>query len=405
VADGWPAVWARPEDELLVCSARANLGSERAGRMEALLGEALDWDYLIRTATRHAMKPLLYWTLDRTCPEAVPQAQLDQLRDFFQSNSYQNLLQTRALLEALQQLDTQGITAVPYKGPVLAQRAYGNLSLRHFRDLDILVRKQDVLAASDVLVSLGYRPKLELPKNPDAPGWRSGQFDFVREVLVELHWDIAPTSFSFPLDPEHLWAHLQPASLGGSELQTLSPEDLLLLLCVHGAKHRWERLAWICDVANLVQVQKEMDWEKTMGQARVFGLERMLLLGLVLAGDLLGAQLPDEVRHEIEARPDLRHIAAQIGHWLFLEGGPSEFAKAFFHLRAVDRWGDRLRYGLGRITATSRADREAVSVPRRLSFLYYLFRPIRLLRTYRRARPRVGNHEQEEQAPTNGSRS
>src|SRR3712207_8653927 len=35
----------------------------------------------------------------------------------------------------------------------------------------------------------------------------------------------------------------------------------LLILCVHGTKHIWGRLSWICDVAELLRTQPDMDWE------------------------------------------------------------------------------------------------------------------------------------------------
>lgn len=383
VTDGeWNSL-ARPEDELLVCCARASVGTATAGRIEALLRRDLDWAYLIRTATQHGMKPLLYWTVGKTWPEVIPQESLDQLRDDFRSSGYQNLLQTRVLLQVLSRLSSHGIRAIPFKGPVLAQVAYGNLSLRYSRDLDILVRREDVQAACELLPSLGYRLQYDLPQNEV---WRAGQLAFVGETVVELHWDIAPTSFSFPLEPERLWGHLRPMPFCGSEILALSPEDHLLLLCIHGAKHRWERLAWICDIGCLIRARPELDWADALQQARASGLERMFLLGLSLAAYLLGEEIPAGLRESIQARPAIRSLTEQVCGWLFLEaGGASEISKAFFHLRVMDRWGNRIRYILGRATATTAADRAALSLPQGFSFFHLLLRPLRLLRQYGRA--------------------
>jgi hypothetical protein len=373
----------RPEDQLLLYSARFCVGSEGGDRIEALVQGALDWPYLVRMAARQGMMPLLYWSLDRIDPKAVPSPFLDQLRTDFQDNSRYNLLLTRELLKLLDLLQEHGIPAIPFKGPILASSVYGNLALRRSVDLDILVRDSHVLAAQDLFLSQEYRPRWLLPHEQRGALWRSGQCKFFGKVVVELHWDIAPRSFSFPFHPDRLWDRLRPVSMGGSQVLTFSPEDLLLLLCVHGAKHRWERLAWICDVAKLIQVHQDLDWEWTMGQAQALGLERMVLLGLFLAGDSLGAEVPEAVKRRIRAEPAIELLASQVLRWLFQEaGGPSEISKALFHLRAMDRGRDRLQYGLGRIATPNSADRASLPLPGVLSLLYYPLRPLRLLGKY-----------------------
>jgi hypothetical protein len=61
---------------------------------------------------------------------------------------------------------------------------------------------------------------------------------------------------------------------------TLLPEQLLLILCLHnGAKHQWEMLGWIADVAQLITIHKNMDWDEVMKQAVESGIERILFLG------------------------------------------------------------------------------------------------------------------------------
>jgi hypothetical protein len=384
----------RPEDRLLLHSARFCVGSEQGDRIEALLRAELDWPYLVRTAARQGMMPLLYWSLDRTEPAAVPAPFFDRLRTDFQDNSRHNLLLASEMLKLVALFQEHGIPTIPFKGPILASSLYGNLALRRSVDLDVLVRDRHVLAAHDLLLSLDYRPRWCLPREQRGALWRLGQLEFFGKVVVELHWEIAPRSFSFPFDPDRVWDRLQPISLGGSQVLTLSPEDLLLLLCVHGAKHGWVRLAWICDVARLIQVHRDVDWAGTVQQAQALGLERMVLLGLFLAGDLLGAEVPKEVGRRIRARPAIGPLASQVLRWLFQEaGGPSEISKALFHLRAMDRGRDRLRYCLGRIAVPNAADRASLSLPGALSFLYYPLRAIRLLgrygREHLRGRPRA----------------
>ncbi len=144
--------------------------------------------------------------------------------------------------------------------------AYGDLSLRQFGDLDILIHKRDLLRAKELLISQGYQLKLTDAQEA-AHIYSYCTLPFVRtngKILVELHWALTGKHWPFPFDFDRLRAHLIPVSCGEAQLFSLRPEDLLLFLCVHGAKHHWERLMWICDVAALVRVQQQMDWSRSI---------------------------------------------------------------------------------------------------------------------------------------------
>ena len=205
--DKAPAADTRPEAELLLCCARTCMDSARAERIKALLREAIDWAYLLRTALPHGMMPLLYWHLNAICPEAVPQATLAQLRDHFSANARRNLFLTGELLGLLKMLEAHGIPACPFKGPVLATSVYGNLALRQFIDLDILIHKRDVLRAKDLLISQGYRLQFHLMTGAQEAACLQSRnaLPFARnegKIGVDLHWELTPRYFSFPLDSE-----------------------------------------------------------------------------------------------------------------------------------------------------------------------------------------------------------
>jgi hypothetical protein len=95
----------------------------------------------------------------------------------------------------------------------------------------------------------------------------------------------------------------------------LSPETLLLVLSIHGSKHGWSQLKWICDVAELIRSEPSMQWDKVFANARYLRCRRMVLLGLLLAESLLGAKLPPEVSraHADSTTLDLlRQISARV---------------------------------------------------------------------------------------------
>jgi hypothetical protein len=358
-------------------------------RVRRLLKQDLDWAYLLRAALAHGVAPLLYWHLNATCPQAVPRELLDSLRDHFSRTLRHNLFLTGELLRLLDLFAAHGIRAVPFKGPAVAAALYGNLALRQFGDLDILVGCQDVLRARDLLEARGYRPLVPLNE-----AWRTAfilrhlhALGFTHEhsnTLVEVHWELMPRWWPFPLSLDRLWERLGRVSVGGKSVSTLSPADTLLVGCAHGCKHVWQSLGWLCDIAEWLRAHDGVSWEPILEQARDLGSERMLLLGLRLASDLLGPDLPGSVAHRVLANGTVGALARQVRRQLFQGkgGAPGLLATSLFHLRVRDRVGDRVQYCLRGALVPNEADWDFLPLPPRLHFLYPLLRPVRLLCRY-----------------------
>src|SRR2546423_1118700 len=151
------SVAARTENELLLLCARARVGDGEAARIKNLAAEALDWDYLFRLAQRHAVLPLLHRNISEHARDAAPQPFRQKLREKFRENATRNLLLAGELGRIARLFESEGVPVLAYKGPALAVSAYGDLSLRRFVDLDIVVRARDVRRAGELLRSLGFR--------------------------------------------------------------------------------------------------------------------------------------------------------------------------------------------------------------------------------------------------------
>jgi hypothetical protein len=382
----------RPELELLLCCARVSLTPERVDRIRTLVHQDLDWESLLHSARVHGVASLLYWHLNATCPQAVPPASLGSLRDCFAWNLGHNLFLTDELVQLLDLLTAQGIRAMPFKGPAVAAALYGTVAFREFCDLDILVQPKDFLRAQDVLLARGYQgywPHIQMnqtrraafvQRHVHALGFSHAQ----SQILVEIHWKLMPSWFCFPLRPECLWERRAPVWLSGKSVPTLSPEDALLVACVHGCKHVWARLGWICDVAEWLRLHQGTDWERLFEQARRLGSQRMLLLGLSVARDLLGTPLPEPVDHRAGADGGVRTLTRQVRRQFFQESASESglWATGIFHLRARDGLRDRIRYSLRGALIPSPADWEFLPLPAPLHFLYPVLRPLRLLNGY-----------------------
>jgi len=377
----------RREIRLLLYCARSCMGANDAVALRMLAQGDIGWDYLVRMALHHGMMPLLYWHLNTTCPDAVPAAVLDDLRSRFEENARRNLALTAELRLVLELLEEHRIVAIPYKGPMLASVVYGNLALRQFSDLDILVHKSDVLRAKNLLVSRGYKPTLRLTRAQET-AYLESNHEYVlwheRGVLLEVHWAFGPRLFSFAFDPEGVWARAERTSLAGAMVLTLSPEDLLLILCMHHSKDGWVRLEWICGVAELIRRHERMNWRWVIGQADTLGMRRMLFLGLYLASDVVGAALPEHVLRTVQADRSVRGLARQVRKRLFVERREEQgifqltATQIAFHLGVRERARDKLRYSLRLLLSPGVGDQTFLALPPAVSFLYYPLRPLRL---------------------------
>jgi len=374
----------RPEDQLLIWVARQSLDIAGAERLRSLVQRDLDWEYLLATAHRHGVLPLLYYHLNSVCPTLVPRRAMTQLKVDNHENTRSNLFLTAELVRLLNLFEAQGIHAIPFKGPTLALSAYGDVALREFNDLDIFVHKRDVLAVKESLIRQGFEPYLELSNTQEAALLLHGNaYGFGCEdtrVWLDIHWAFVRRYFRFELDGDRLWDRLETITVAGQQLLTLPPEDLLSVLCVHASKHLWQRLGWISDIAGLIERRRDIDWQLVLENAAMLGTRRMLAIGLFLAKELLQAPIPEGVWKTVKADRTAIALAEQMHHRLFMErdAPPGHFETALLHARMMERKQDRLRFCLRLAGTTTVYDWTFVPLPEWLFFLYYLLRPLRL---------------------------
>ena len=366
------------ERELLLCCARTNAPRER---IRSILNEAqIDWEYFFLVARRHAVVPLVY----RQLKDVAPPDKLQQFKKHSLENSARNIVLAAELCRVIKLFAEAGIEAIPYKGPILSLFAYGDLALRRFVDLDVIVRKHNVARARDVLLADNYALTKPLTvEQQDLLLRTQHNLQFTkdnRRLIVELHWEVAPHLFASSVQTETLWQHLVPFEFNGMQMKTLSADDLLFSLCVHGSRHLWERLGWICDVAELIS-RHDLNWATLLDRAAKADSERMFLLGLHLAETLLDAPLPLVVKRRCDADKRLTRLAANIVEHLFngpehVPATPREIFK--YNLGVRTSLSARARYLVHMLQPTD-SDVSRRSLPAGLHFAYYVMRPFRLM--------------------------
>jgi SAM-dependent methyltransferase len=374
-----------PEEELLLLCARLRPAPEARRRLGGLLTGSCDWTRVVRLALHHKVTPLLYRALARR--REVPGEIRAALRRHQAEHARRGLAQLAELRELLAGFEAAGIAALPWKGPALAELAYGSISARIAGDLDLLVRPGDLprvaagLEARGYVEQTRYRTGRALDAAEDA-WYRHAQAEYVylrpRDgMVVEPHWTLAPRPLAVDLDLEGIWRRAQRFPLAGGDVPGMALEDLVLALCVHGSKHQWTELRWICDVAELVARQPGIDWPAALARAEAHGCARMLRLGLVLAQRVLGEPLPEAARAAVRADATALALAAQVEARLFDADydAPSVFRVSRFRLRMRERARDRVAC-LARTLATPQvAHVRLLRLPPALRALYGVVTP------------------------------
>jgi hypothetical protein len=364
------------------------LSDSAAREIKEILRAPLDWELLLSQAAENAVTPLLDRQLRAAAPDSLPPQIRECLHSALRANSARNLFLTVELTKVLNALRSAGVPAFTYKGPALAAQAYGDVTLREFDDVDVVLPQRHMPKAHEVMTVLGYRAKFEGPVAlyPGAaliPGEYSYR-DAGRHVIVELHTEYTLRHFPVRPDIDDLERRSTVIAVAGQEVRTLSAEDNIPLLCIHGAKDFWGRLSWIADVSEMVQAHPGLDWNAVTQRSEAYQAGRMLHLGLRLAADLLGMPLPDEIGRRVRSDGGAAIAAGQVERMLLDRGapepnGPSRFR---FRRRMLPGYLAGWRYATRLALMPAEEDWSSMRLAGPLAPLYPLLRPLRLLRKY-----------------------
>ena len=374
---------------LVLQALRRRYGGVSRDRVAEAAALVQDWDAVFRVAHIHAVTPLLHQGLTDV---AIPDPARTRLEDDVQANRVRNLALTAELARLLDRFRRDGLRAVPYKGPVLAAQAYGDVALREFVDLDILLRPDEVDRARVLMQADRYREPYPLTPRR----WRhmlanGHDLKLTRDErhVVELQWAVINRTEGARPELEPMLERATTTDVAGRPMPTLAAEDLLLTLCVHGSVHLWERLAWACDVAELLRARPGLDVELAGRRAAEVGARRVLMLGVEMAGRITGHEPPPRLRAAAAADPTVQRLADDLVEMTLARTGDGPHhgdAPAGTYLRLLlamrDTKRDRRRQLRRQVLTPSASDWISRPLPDRLFPAYYLLRPARLARSY-----------------------
>jgi hypothetical protein len=372
---------------LAACSVELSAvpSAEKTNRIRSLLRGPIRWNVLFQLADRHGVEPALYLVL-KNFSDAIPADEMRMLAQSYQTNLHKTLLLSRELIRILDCISAIGADVLAYKGIALAEVHYGDIALRQSGDIDLLIRPQDLPRIRNAVAELGYTPHEVFDPLLEREYLKSGYecaFDGTAgRNLLELQWAIQPRFYAIDFDMEGIFTRAVTVSVAGRSMRTPSPEDLVLVLSAHAAKHVWARLVWLCDIAQLMKLPL-LNWNWIWAEARRLGIVRILRITLLAANQLLGAGIPAPCFSDDAASRLAVEIQVQIASETAYNVESLSYFRLMMNLR--EKPADRLRFLNRLVLNPGPGEWQAVRLPQLLFPLYRLVRLARLAARLARA--------------------
>lgn len=378
---------ARPELEINLCCGRALMDAAAKERVRFLIRNGVIWDDVVTVAEQHCLSPIVYEIIAGTSKDLISAEKLNLLRAAIVPRAAAGMALSQEFLRLHPLFEDAQIPAIPFKGPLLALVAYGNLIRREYSDLDFIVQQKYIPDVVSLLKSAGYLPQFDAREaHAGEGGTAPGQYAFQsqpQKILVEVHTERTLRYFPTGINLEEMAGRLMTVEVAGQRLRTFSIEDTLVMLCVHGAKHFWERLGWVLDISKLA-TRQEVNWALLSQIAAKLESTRVLRLGLYLAHDLFDLVLPEKLLEEIGRDHVIPELAGKVYEKYagISDPGAGVLPRAAFRFWLRDGIGQGLRHTWRLALSPTESDRQEVGLPSWFAPLYIVVRPWRLLRQY-----------------------
>lgn len=370
-----------PEMEVVFWSIGVKENRETA--IAKILKKDINWLKVKKIALLHNVLPLLYNPLKNLEESLVPQEEMTQIKSSYRSIALKNLRQAQNLHRVIELLSTNGIAVIAFKGPALSVQAYGDLSLRNFCDLDLLIKTKDFNKIYEVITAAGFHSNFPLT-NRMKRYWMvfRRDFDFSDGTnILDFHHQITQGPRRISLK-EKIWQDQCTVDLLSREIPVLSPEHSLLSICIHGTKDRWKTLRVTADIAHLISRHPGLNWKTLVSDAGEIGCLRMLCVGLQISRQVCGLELPDGILELVRKDRKTRKLASRYLHQLLIIERTGKTGKLYDTLaliKSMDSFGPRINYLCHFAFTPTPMDWKFINLPEFLYPLYYLIRPFRLL--------------------------
>jgi hypothetical protein len=282
----------------------------------------------------------------------------------------------------MQLLEQNGIKAIAFKGPTLAQLAYGDIALRQYSDLDILINYSELQNAMEVLQNNHYLlskdEKFKIAKQNSI--YHDVTFYSPSHISIELHWQLFSNEFKTDFTVLPIDKNIQNIQISNHTLVSFRAEYLIIYLCIHGAKHNWERLEWLVDISKLIQTQK-LDWQYIVNFVEKSKTQKIFFSTLHLVHSFFGTPLEKRIQEHTKKK-DIIKLSHQFqdviqNNFYSLSNNVKNLSHAQYKLLNGPK--NKGFFILSLFTPTQK-DMQTIKLPKKLHSLYYLVRIYNLSR-------------------------
>lgn len=373
-----------PEMALLVACARAQLTEEDKSVIRSLLDKELDWDCVIHNAIYHKVIPLLHRSLSTSFHEKVPAGAMNRITTHLKESSLYTFIISASLLNVISLLHENGIPVLPVKGAILAEKLYGSATMRSYGDIDILVHRENIKKTLNVLQENKYTLLPEgIPQSTFLKFLQYCHHGCLLDrngILIELHWELSGFYAPEPITLGKLEPFLTKTVFNNCPTLALTDEMLFIFLCLHGNKHFWAKLDYICSIAELINVVPDLDWDVILELGKKYKMSKRILISLSLAKRLFAPAIPEKMNTMLTSKPAVTRLADKIiGSELSRN---SEVSKVHPLLRiilyqpaAMDSKIDAIRFVIRTLFIPEFEKCYSSRLPDSLFPLYFLYRP------------------------------
>jgi hypothetical protein len=302
----------KPEDRLLFASCRQDFTEKYQKIISDLCQRhAIPWDTLFAKAEQHGVTGLVYINLCQrsSLNLGIPEAVADQSRMFTFRNTIWKEQRGQRLQQALEYFSARSLDVLLIKGGVLDLLVYEHPSYVTSNDTDLVIRCKLKDFEADDLQDLHV-----------AMHGSGIEYDFFEHHDTTINGAI-------PIDFERIWDDARRIDYRGQSLLIMSPEDMLISLCINSCRKRFFRLKSLLDIAETIHRIQELRWDCLVDKAQAYDCLNIVYTALLITQRTLGCDIAEGVMNELtpsRARAALiRGISNFLLRWTSLPASPN----------------------------------------------------------------------------------
>lgn len=290
------------ENRFLLYCVQTRITKDTLDYIKGLHNLSLNWEEVLEIAISNGIAPLLYHNMKKIHESHfIPQEVMDQLRKYYYKNLVRNMDFYTELKKVLNAFYEKGVEVIVLKGAALAETIYANIGLRHMNDIDLLVQEQNLDIAKELMAELSY---ISYEGSRSKDWYRKFHHHLApflsqdNKIKIEIHHDIIPPENPFYIDIRKSWDRAQSIVIGGINTLVLSPEDLIVHLCLHSfySQPLNKGLRNLVDISQVVRFYGErINWDLIIREAHEGNFTDFIYYPLCLARDILGMEINREI--------------------------------------------------------------------------------------------------------------